>query len=323
MYVFSSQVPVDGPPTMDLFKAIFQDSDSDSNSDSEKEKTSSPKRDEEDHHSLTGSSSHPITSSESRATTHGGISAMEKSSTVENMQASTTTAKPGQRRARVSRFEPQNKDTTSQDEEPRKPTNQPEDISKLTFIPRKKDPPTTKSALPVAQGIFANVDLVALNSYRNQGPAGPDKEVEQVKPIWPEAVTKAAQDKTTNSDSSSSSTDSEDVYGPPAPNHLRNRAQVIQSSPTVTLVTMAATEVTVRQKGPGWVEREAENSKSSTKKHKHKARSKSKKEKKKKKDKKSKKHKEKKKKKDHKSSSRRRRSNSSSSGSESSSSDSD
>lgn len=317
---YGLKVPVDGPPTMDLFKAIFQDSDSDS--DSEKESTVTPERDKEDHQSLTGNS-HPITSLVPETTAHGGISGMDRSNTQANTQATTTsTTIPGQRRARVSRFEPLNKDD-DEDKEPPKPTNQPEDISKLTFIPRKKDPPTTKPA-PVAQGIFANVDLVALNSYRNQAPAEPEKAAEPVKHTWPEAVIKAGQEKAEKDDSSSSSTDSEDVYGPPAPNHLKNRAQVIQTSPPPTRVTMSVGEAAARQKSAGWVVREGEKSKTSTKKHKHKARSKSKKEKKKKKDKKSKRHKERKKKKDHRSSSRRRRrSNSSSSGSESSSSDSD
>ncbi|KAG0714577.1 G patch domain-containing protein 1 [Chionoecetes opilio] len=342
---YGLKVPVDGPPTMDLFKAIFQDSDSDS----ETENTSSPKRDDRD--SSIGSSSHPITSSDPRATTHEGRSGEV---TGENVQTSTTT-KPGQRRVRSSRFEPLKKDIeplkedieplkedieplkedivplkediTSENKEPPKPTNQPEDIATLTFIPRKKEEPIP----PVTHGIFANVDFVALNSYRNQGSAGPDKEAEQVKHKWPEAVIKAGQDKATNGDSSSSSTDSEDVYGPPAPSHLKNRAQMIQSGPPVTRVAAPVGEAAAPLKAPGWVEKEGEqksekNSKSITKKHKLKARSKSKsKKEKKKKDKKSKKHKEKKKKKGRRSSSKRRRSkgSSSSSRSESSSSESD
>lgn len=313
---------------MDLFKAIFQDSDSDS--DSEKESTS-PERAEEDHHSRTGGSSHPITSSELQPTRPEGGRPMDKNVGNEQISTNTTTntTTTSRRAGRVSRFEPLREDAASNDkepEEPPKPTNQPDDIAKLTFIPRKKDQPS--KPVSVAEGIFANVDFVALNSYRNQKPAeeneDKDKEVKQTIRAWPEAVIKAAQNKATNDDSSSSSTDSEDVYGPPAPSHLKNRAQEIQSTPPVTRFTPAADEAARKPQGPSWVVKEGEKTKSSTKKHKHKSKSKSKKEKKKKKDKKSKRHKERKKK-SHRSSSRRRKSSStnSSSRSESSSSDSD
>ncbi|XP_063889799.1 G patch domain-containing protein 1-like [Scylla paramamosain] len=332
---YGLKVPVDGPPTMDLFKAIFQDSDSDSDSDSEKESTS-PKRAKEDHHSHTGGSSHPIASSEPQPMRHEGERPMEENAGNEQTSTTTTstttsTTTTSRRAGRVSRFEPLREDTASQykePEEPAKPTNQPDDIAKLTFIPRKKDPLSSKP-VSVAEGIFANVDFVALNSYRNQRPAevneDKDKEAKQTTRAWPEAVIKAAQDKAKIDDSSSSSTDSEDMYGPPAPSHLKNRAQEIQSTPPVTRFTPAADEAARKPQGPSWVVKEGEKSKSSTKKHKHKSKSKSKKEKKKKKDKKSKRHKEKKKK-AHRSSSRKRKSSSSStssSRSDSSSSDSD
>lgn len=316
----SSQVPIDGPPTMDLFKAIFQDSDSDSDSD-EKSNSSSPKTDEKAQHSLPSNSSHSeaLDTSTTKSSMHEVASGSnEKSPSLGNANASSTTSatpQQGQRRNRISRFEPLKDDVENQSEEQQKPTNQPADISTHTFIPRKKDAPSGKTIPPVTQGIFANVDLVALNSYRNQEPSEPSKEV---KSPWPESVTKLAQDKATKDDESS--TDSEDAYGPPVPSHLKNRAQVIQSNPPSTSITKPVDEAA--RHVTGWVERETK-SKSSPKKHKHKARSKSKKERKKKKDKKSKKHKEKKKKKDRRSSSKRRKSSSSDSSESESSSDSD
>lgn len=326
------QVPIDGKPTMDLFKAIFQDSDSDS--DEEKNNASSTERDDKVAlHSRPSSSFHSTTTSDSSGTKPkmyeeaSGNSPEKRQSLGNTETASTTLARsphPGQRRARVSRFEPLNEDEGTQTKEPEKPSNQPEDISVHTFVPRQKDALGNKTIPPVTKGIFANVDLVALNSYRNQEPNESNKEVKRT---WPESVTKLAQNKATNDDASSSSTDSEDAYGPPVPSHLKDRAQVIQSNPPITKIPKPVDEAAAKQKTTGWVERESRKSKSSsTKKHKHKARSKSKKEKKRKKDKKSKKHKEKKKKKDHKTSSRRRRSKSSSdssSQSESSSTDSD
>lgn len=330
---YGLKVPIDGPPTMDLFKAIFQDSDSDS--EEEKSDSSSPKRDEKAaHHSHPSSSSYSATPSDTSVTksnTHEETrgSSREKSQSFWNTEAAPTTSStpataphPRQHRGRPSRFAPLNEDVGSPAKEAQKPTNQPEDIHTHTFVPRKKDAPDNKNVSASFQGIFANVDLVALNSYRNQEPKEENKEVKRT---WPESVTKLAQEMPKN-DASPSSTDSEDAYGPPIPSHLKDRAQEIQSTPPATMIRPVGEVAARQQKVTGWVERETGSSKSSTKKHKHKARSKSKKEKKKKKDKKSKKHKEKKKKKERKSSSRRRRSNSSrsnSSGSETSSSDAD
>lgn len=310
---------------MDLFKAIFQDSDTDS--EEEKSVSSSPKREEEPaNHSRPSSSSYsytkPNTLEEARAN-----NSREKSQTSQNTEAAPTTSTPAtaphprQPRARPSRFEPLSDDVARPPKEAQKPANQPEDIHKHTFIPRKKDIPDNKNIPASFQGIFANVDLVALNSYRNQEPKDENKEVTRT---WPESVTKLVQEKP-KINASPSSTDSEDEYGPPVPIHLKDRAQEIQSTPPAAKIRPFGELAARQQQVTGWVERDTGSIKSSTKKHKHKARSKNKKEKK-KKDKKSKKHKEKKKKKERKSSSRRRRSNGSSSNSsrsESSSSDSD
>lgn len=310
---------------MDLFKAIFQDSDSDS--EEEEGNSSSPKEDEKPpHQSRPSSSSYSATTPEMKTVMQEETSDSSRERSQAASTPSTTPATaphPRQHRSRPSRFEPLTEDAGSQTKEPQKPTNQPEDIHTHTFIPRRKDGLGNKNPPPPSQGIFANVDLVALNSYRNQEPSEPSKEVKRT---WPESVTKLAQDKVKN-DPSPPSTDSEDAYGPPIPSHLKDRAQEIQSTPPATRVIRPMGEAAARQEIAGWVERDTGNSKSSTKKHKHKAKSKSKKEKKKKKDKKSKKHKEKKKKKkERRSSSRRRKSSSSSSNSsrsDSSSTDSD
>nr|XP_045615000.1 G patch domain-containing protein 1-like [Procambarus clarkii] len=302
---FGLKIPVDGPPTMDLFKAIFQSSGSESNSDSEDEKPTSIKMKQDsckDTQSQRFGPSIVETSLSSQGKYTSGsemdsgnscvVTMASIGNTLENKSAEDTSKdldtvkRPDRQRVRISRFEP-NKDGSK---------GEVECLPKPVFIQRRKKSADTE-ATP-AEGIFANIDFEELNSYRNTEALAIQNQTTNITDKVKESVNKS---KKFDSDSS---VDSEDEYGPPVPVHLKNRIQMIKSSPSSTAsLVQQGKQDTVPKEQSLWVEKV---SKIKSKKHKNKDKHKYKKEKKKKKDKKHKKHKEKKqKKKEHKSQSRK------------------
>ncbi|XP_071519961.1 uncharacterized protein [Panulirus ornatus] len=227
---FGLKVSVDGPPTMDLFKAIFQDSDSDSCSDNESEKTTKDITKEEElcdkdpplvklNTSDTVASPSSVmkdvtgsrTDCEDRSTADAD-DLKDSRSAKDTAEDATERNRPDQQRIRISRFEP-NEDIS---------TCRYEGLPKPVFIQRKKD--TVASEVVPTKGIFANIDFEALNSYRQTNvSADPDHATTAEKAE--ESISKSSQ---VDSDSS---VDSENEYGPPVPTHLKNRIQMIRSPP--------------------------------------------------------------------------------------------
>lgn len=264
------QVPVDGPPTMDLFKAIFQDSDSESEDEDKSE--AERESDVEMSEVKTETTQRPFQSS--------SVSSKEVKSNVNNPvmrsvtelvssirdEVNTNASKEEERvkdtkkKVRVSRFEPKEGDIKKDDDAP----------PKHIFVPRKKV--TESTEVQPAKGIFANIDFEALNSYRKLDP-DPSK-------AQTDSLSDVGDAKEPTPKDSDSSVDSEDEYGPPIPTHLKNRNQMIRSTPaSVSFPTEMVTKST--SKDSPWIVKEVKSK--TSKKHKHKDKHKHKKEKKKKK----------------------------------------
>lgn len=309
---FGLKVPVDGPPTMDLFKAIFQDSGSDSNSESEEEQPTSLRRQQESSlkssHKLESSkaenslgclakniSGSEMDSGDSRVVMSTSVDnsseiSRERKSVIDTVKDPVTAKRPDGQRVRISRFEPKKDDSTGDTE----------GLPKPLFINRRKISAATETT--PAEGIFANIDFKELNSYRDTDiHATQDQTVNMTDRVKEGIIGSKKID-------SDSSVDSEDEYGPPVPVHLKNRLQMIKSSSSTASAVVQTLETghnMVTKQQSLWVEKE---SKRKSKKHKNKDKHKYKKEKKKKKDKKNKKQKEKKqKRKEHKNLSRKNR----------------
>ncbi|XP_063607433.1 G patch domain-containing protein 1 homolog [Penaeus indicus] len=268
---FGLKVPVDGPPTMDLFKAIFQDSDSESDdeekNDAEEESDAEMSEVKEENTQRSFQSSSRSSKEVKNNDVNNPVmrSVTELVSTIRG-EVNTGVSKEDEglkdpkKKVRVSRFEPREEVKKEEDVPP-----------KHIFIPRKKAPEPTESQ--PAKGIFANIDFEALNSYRK---LDPETSKEQTDNISNDEGSNEAREKK----DSDSSVDSEDEYGPPIPSHLKNRNQMIRSTPaSVTLPRDIATKSA--NKDSPWIVKEVKSK--SSKKHKHKDKHKHKKEKKKKK----------------------------------------
>lgn len=269
---FGLKVPVDGPPTMDLFKAIFQDSDSESDdeekneAEGESDAEMSEVKEENTQSSFQSSSrsskegkSNDVNNPVMRSVTElvSSIRGEVNSSVSKEEEVG---VKDPKKKVRVSRFEPKEEVKKEEDIPP-----------KHIFIPRKKVSEPIESQ--PAKGIFANIDFEALNSYRK---LDPDTSKAQTDSISDDGGAKEAIERK----DSDSSIDSEDEYGPPIPSHLKNRNQMIRSTPvSVTLPKDVATKSA--SKNSPWIVKEVKSK--SSKKHKHKDKHKHKKEKKKKK----------------------------------------
>lgn len=312
--IIVSQISVDGPPTMDLFKAIFQDSDSESSSDSEREKTTKYTTKEEEESSDKDSQPQKLNSSDivsslscvikdlSTSQMDSDVTSTAITATVDNLKVSRSTKdtikdsvannRPDQQRVRISRFEPKEENSICRYE----------GLPKPVFIQRKKD--TIASEVASTKGIFANIDFEALNSYRQTNVTASPDQTNTTDKIEESNSHRSQVD-------SDSSIDSEDEYGPPVPTHLKNRIQMIRSPPpakTAVIQNLQEKQDTAVKQDSQWVEKGPESK--SSKKHKHRDKNKYKK-KKKKKDKKNKKHKERKHKKKEFKSPRRKNSSSS------------
>lgn len=339
---FFLQVPVDGPPTMDLFKAIFQDSDSDTDDESrEADNTKTVDKNDEAKQEAANILPQKSTALDDSGRNVSTVTAVQENSgsrffsSVKNDQEKKDKAEavPGKSkidggRKRISRFEPQAEVIVPNTQHPNCPSLESSfttqdsalstedssfraDLPKPVFIPKKKESLATKPT--PSRGIFADVDFNALNSQWNT-----DASSSQESPILnvtdqvpPNPAVKGAALREVDSDSS---TDPENEYGPAVPSHLRHQAQMVRSDPvtSVDVIQKLGEKQRGRLQNSKWVEKIENKVKKATKKHKHRDRHKHKKEKK-KKDKKNKSHKEKKKKK------KKQRHISSSSSSESSS----
>ncbi|CAL4081886.1 unnamed protein product, partial [Meganyctiphanes norvegica] len=289
---YGLKVPVDGPPTMDLFKAIFQDSDSDSDSnDSDKEENNKVDKDKQKKSTEKGQKSEDNSKkvddflSAMRNHDNNSESSSECDSTegwknrnIDNSKSDHCDSKLENvhRGPRMSRF----------DRTDRPNLDHSENVLKPVFVSRKKElPKDTEKSVSTAKGIFANIDFEEINSYRDYQPL---------------------KDDSTNSkdkgNESNSSIDSDDEYGPSIPIHLKGRNQMITQPKKLSVIP----KVSEIDKDKKWKEKH-----NLKKKHKHKEKHKHKKEKKKKKN---KDHKHKK----HSKKCKKRRSSSSSSSSDSS-----
>lgn len=266
------QVPVDGPPTMDLFKAIFQDSDSESDDEEKNEAEGESDAEMSEVKEENTQSSFQSSSRSSKEGKRNDVnnpvmrSVTELVSSIRGEVNSSVSkeeevgVKDPKKKVRVSRFEPKEEVKKEEDIPP-----------KHIFIPRKKVSEPIESQ--PAKGIFANIDFEALNSYRK---LDPDTSKAQTDSISDDGGAKEAIERK----DSDSSIDSEDEYGPPIPSHLKNRNQMIRSTPvSVTLPKDVATKSA--SKNSPWIVKEVKSK--SSKKHKHKDKHKHKKEKKKKK----------------------------------------
>ncbi|XP_068230027.1 G patch domain-containing protein 1-like [Palaemon carinicauda] len=289
---YGLKVPVDGPPTMDLFKAIFQDSDTDSESeeenseDKEKEKENPPlassslKNEEvisKDNGRSKASSSLKNEEVLSRDNGKSPVSSEDDQISIKNSldnflsdmrrgKISNTEPLSGrtQEKKRVSRFEPEREESRSIIE----------NIPKPVFMPRKNTQPS--SEVP-AKGIFANIDFDMLNSYRNSVPS--EKSSENPNKSFEIKTQNDEKGDDNQKHSSDSSVDSEDEYGPAIPVHLKNRQQVIRSTP-YSVSKLKTSQDSSSEKESRWV---VKKDKKNHKKHRHEDKHKRRKEKKKKK----------------------------------------
>lgn len=256
---------------MDLFKAIFQDSDSESDdeekneADGESDAEMSEVKEENTQRSFQSSSR---SSKEVKSNDVNNPVVRSVTEFVSTIRGEVNTGvrkedegvKDPKKKVRVSRFEPKEEVKKEEDIPP-----------KHIFIPRKKVSEPTESQ--PAKGIFANIDFEALNSYRKLDPDTSKAQTDSISDV------EGAKEATEKKDSDSS-VDSEDEYGPPIPSHLKNRNQMIRSTPaSFTLPRDIATKSA--NKDSPWIVKEVKSK--SSKKHKHKDKHKHKKEKKKKK----------------------------------------
>lgn len=308
---------MDGPPTMDLFKAIFQDSDSDTDDES-KESVNAKTVDKNDETYQDAANILPQKST-TLDINGGNMSPVTDQGKQDKVDAVPGKSKIDGRRKRISRFEPQAEVIVPNIQHPNCPTLESSftthdstrstedssfraDLPKPVFIPKKKESLATKPT--PSRGIFANVDFNALNSQWNTDASSSQEAstlniIDQVPPNPAvkinQAEVKGAALREVDSDSS---TDPESEYGPAVPSHLRHQAQMVRSDPVTSVDMIQKLGEKQREKiqNSRWVEKIENKVKKATKKHKHRDRHKHKKEKK-KKDKKNKSHKEKKKKK--------------------------
>ncbi|KAK4319559.1 hypothetical protein Pmani_009503 [Petrolisthes manimaculis] len=330
---YGLKVPVDGPPTMDLFKAIFQDSDSDTDDDDKKTDDTKPThKNVEAYHGTANllpqkltvldeneENKSPVTEIQEDPVSRFLSSIRSDQGKQNNADNVTEKRKIDGRRKRVSRFEPQAEDGVHNIQYPNCPSLEPSisiqdssqsteqsnfraDLPKPVFVPKKKESVATKPT--PSKGIFANVDFSALNSLWNSEASSSQETstLNNIDQIQPKpgvenslAEVKGAAHREVDSDSS---TDPESEYGPAVPSHLRHQAQMVRSVPTtsVDLVQKLGEKHREKLNYSGWVEKNEGKEKKASKKHKHRDKHKHKKEKR-KKEKKSKSHKEKKKKK--------------------------
>ncbi|XP_064120817.1 G patch domain-containing protein 1-like [Macrobrachium nipponense] len=278
---YGLKVPLDGPPTMDLFKAIFQDSDTDSESEEENSEDKSKETEKEKKSpNMERSSSEneevlvlPRDKRKSSETSEDDQSNFNITNSLDNFLSDMRKGRisniepvsaTAQEKKRVSRFEPERDESGSMSE----------NIPKPVFMPRKNVHPAADAP---AKGIFANIDFDLLNSYRNSVPC--DKGSEN---STQNSELKTKSDELGNNSqkySSDSSADSEDEYGPPVPLHLKNRQQVIRSTP-FSVSQLKASQDSDSEGEDQWV---VKKDKKIHKKHRHEDKHKRRKEKKKKK----------------------------------------
>lgn len=320
---------------MDLFKAIFQDSDSDSDTDDESKETVNTKTVDKNDEAYqdtanilpqkstsfadSGRNGPPMTEVQENSGSRYlacGINDQEKQDKVDPVPEK---SKIDGKRKRISRFEPQAEVIAPIIQHPNCSTLESSfsiqdsarstedssfraDLPKPVFIPKKKESLATKPT--PSRGIFADVDFNALNSQWNTDASSSQEAstlniIDQVPPN-PAVKNKQADVKGAAliEVDSDSSTDPESEYGPAVPSHLRHQAQMVRSEPVTSVDVIQKLGEKQREKlqKSRWVEKNESKVKKAAKKHKHRDRHKHKKEKK-KKDKKNKSHKEKKKKK--------------------------
>ncbi|XP_066990837.1 G patch domain-containing protein 1-like [Macrobrachium rosenbergii] len=277
---YGLKVPIDGPPTMDLFKAIFQDSDTDSESEEENtedkgKETEKEKKSPNMEGSSSGNEALVLPRDKRKSPETSGVDQNNFNITnsldnflsdmrrgrMSNTEPVSTTA---QEKKRVSRFEPKRDESGSISE----------NIPKPVFMPRKNINPASDVH---AKGIFANIDFDLLNSYRNSVPC--DKDSENSTQNNEVKTQSGGIGNNSQKYSSDSSADSEDEYGPPVPVHLKNRQQVIRSTP-FSVSQLKASQESNSEGEDQWV---VKKDKKNHKKHRHEDKHKRRKEKKKKK----------------------------------------
>ncbi|KAK3873702.1 hypothetical protein Pcinc_021317 [Petrolisthes cinctipes] len=264
------EVPVDGPPTMDLFKAIFQDSDSDTDDDNKKTDDTKPThKNVEAYHGTAnllpqkptvldenGENLSPVTEVQEDPVSRFLSSIRSDQGKQNNADNVTEKRKIDGRRKRVSRFEPQAEDGIHNIQYPNSPTLEPSisiqdssqstehsnfraDLPKPVFIPKKKESVATKPT--PSQGIFADVDFSALNSLWNSQASSSQEastvnSIDQIQPKPGVENSQAEVKGVAHIDvDSDSSTDPESEYGPAVPSHLRHQAQMVRSVPTTSV----------------------------------------------------------------------------------------
>ncbi|KAK7072915.1 G patch domain-containing protein 1 [Halocaridina rubra] len=237
---YGLKVPINGPPTMDLFKAIFQDSDSDDEKASDETVIVRTTVDDYTHtQGLTNISQtveEPSSAidafdiqTSSKASFKTSVDSFLSNMRQRNASDCDSDGEPiyklgqsplkanqkatgPQERTRVSRFEPKRDSSTGEIES----------LPKPVFVSRKKAEHPSE-AVP-AKGIFANLDFNLLNSYRYVDQNCEEKTGEQSN-LGRNMDVSYSQPKS----DSDSSLDSDETYGPPIPTHLKNRPQMIKS----------------------------------------------------------------------------------------------